>query len=126
MKANKAQDTKPELAIRRQLWAQGIRGYRLNWKKVPGRPDICFIKKKVAIFIHGCFWHRCPKCKPSYPKTNTEFWKKKFELNVLRDEAKTIALSQLGWRTLTLWECDIKKDVLNEVVRIRELLNSLD
>lgn len=118
MKANKAKDTKPELAVRQALWRHGLRGYRVNWKGVSGRPDICFTKKRLAIFVHGCFWHRCPKCAKSSPKTNSEFWKKKFELNVARDQRKLDALHQQGWKTLVLWECDIKKDLAGQVEQV--------
>jgi DNA mismatch endonuclease (patch repair protein) len=109
MKANKAKETKPELSVRRYLSAHGLRGYRLNWKGAPGRPDICFTKHKIAIFVHGCFWHRCSKCSKSLPKSNTDFWRRKFELNVLRDGAKLNALVVKGWKVLVIWECDIKK-----------------
>jgi DNA mismatch endonuclease, patch repair protein len=109
MKANKAKGTKPELYLRRFLWESGFRGYRLNPRRVVGRPDICFIGKKLAIFVNGCFWHRCPICLPSLPKTNTEFWKRKFELNVARDITKTKMLEALGWRVLVIWECELKK-----------------
>src|SRR5688572_24128204 len=92
MSANKPKDTKPEILFRKALWRHGIRGYRLHWNKVPGRPDIAFPQKKLAIFIHGCFWHRCPCCNLSLPKSNTDFWKTKFEANKLRDIKKNKAL----------------------------------
>ena len=78
MSANKYKDTGPELILRKVMWKNGIRGYRLHWKKVPGRPDIAFPGKKIAIFVNGCFWHRCPHCNLSVPKTNSDFWKNKF------------------------------------------------
>jgi len=118
MKANKAKDTKPELAVRSGLWQLGLRSYRVNLKGAPGRPDICFTKKRLAVFIHGCFWHRCPRCTKSSPKTNSDFWKKKFELNVARDQVKLDALHQQGWKTLVLWECDIKRDLAEQVERV--------
>lgn len=74
MSANKAKNTKPEMLFRKALWAEGIRGYRCNYKNAPGRPDIAFPKKKIAIFVNGCFWHGCPYCKMPLPKNNTEFW----------------------------------------------------
>ncbi|MFA6120172.1 MAG: very short patch repair endonuclease [Sideroxydans sp.] len=122
MKANKARDTKPELAVRKILWSAGIRGYRINWKKAPGTPDICFPGKRIAIFVNGCFWHRCPKCAASLPKTNAAFWKKKFELNVARDKAKIKALKKLDWLTLTVWECEIKKSHAEVLKRVTNLL----
>lgn len=115
MIANKASNTKPELALRRYLREKGFRGYRINWKKAPGRPDVCYPGRKIAIFVHGCFWHRCPKCNYNLPKSNTEFWRKKFELNIARDLAKKEILEAMGWKVLILWECDIKKGMLSEV-----------
>jgi len=82
MSSIKDKNTKPELIIRKALWEKGIRGYRLHWKKAPGKPDIAFPSKKVAIFVNGCYWHRCPHCKLSLPKTNSEFWKNKFQKNI--------------------------------------------
>jgi len=81
MQANRAKDTAPERILRKSLWECGLRGYRLHSKAVPGRPDISFGRPKVAIFVHGCFWHRCPKCSLPLPKSNREFWIKKFRRN---------------------------------------------
>ena len=111
MKANRGKGTKPELFLRKALWHAGAKGYRLNWKGAPGRPDICFPKRKLAIFVHGCFWHRCPKCQLGLPKTNAEFWKKKFELNQLRDKEKERLLILEGWTVMVVWECELKNDV---------------
>lgn len=108
MSANRSKDTKPELILRKALWAAGHRGYRLHYKKVPGRPDISF-GKRIAIFVHGCFWHRCPRCTTSLPKTNTEFWQAKFDRNVARDARKKADLKNLGWTIITVWECDLQK-----------------
>lgn len=123
MKANKAKDTKPELQLRRTLWANNIRGYRLNWKKVPGSPGIAFPGKKIAIFVNGCFWHRCPICDLPLPKTNTKFWETKFKRNVERDRLKTQRLRDLGWKVIVIWECEIKKDILLQVKKVQALLN---
>jgi len=90
MSANKAKDTKPELKVRMKLFQEGLRGYRIHYKKAPGSPDICFTTKKMAILIHGCFWHRCPKCKLPLPKSNTEFWQKKFSNNKKKIKRKSI------------------------------------
>lgn len=116
MKANKGKDTGPEQAVRRLLREMGYPGYRLNWKKVPGRPDIAYPGRKIAIFVNGCFWHRCPLCNLPLPKSHTEFWKEKFERNVTRDEEKTRALETLGWTVITIWECELKDP---EAVRMR-------
>lgn len=122
MSANKGKDTKPELLLRKALWHNNIRGYRLHWKKAPGRPDITFPGKKIAIFVNGCFWHRCPICKPSFPKSNVEFWTDKFNKNVARDKKKTDDLINLGWSVLTIWECEIKKDLNGQINRIKDLM----
>ena len=88
MSANKAKDTNPEKSLRKALRNVGLVGYRLNYKKVPGRPDICFVSKKLAIFVNGCFWHRCPYCDYPYPKHNQKFWIDKFNKNIARDQKK--------------------------------------
>jgi DNA mismatch endonuclease (patch repair protein) len=109
MSSNKAKDTKPELLLRKMLWAKGIRGYRCNYKKAPGRPDIAFPKKRVAIFVNGCFWHACPYCKLPLPKSNKEFWKAKFEANKKRDKIKISVLKKNGWKVFIIWECEVPK-----------------
>ena len=108
MSSIRAKNTKPELMLRKALWAAGIRGYRLHWKKAPGRPDICFPGRKIAIFVHGCFWHRCPHCQPSLPKSHSKFWKEKFKKNVERDERKETLLKEANWKVFTVWECQLK------------------
>jgi DNA mismatch endonuclease (patch repair protein) len=118
MSANKAKNTKPELTLRKALWYNGLKGYRLNWKKVPGRPDIAFPRKRMAIFVHGCFWHRCLVCNYPLPKHNTQFWRDKFEKNVARDESKKNELTKLGWLVVTVWECEIKQDLHTLVLNI--------
>lgn len=118
----RAKDTKPELLLRKALWNNGLRGYRLHWKKAPGRPDICFPGKKLAIFVHGCYWHRCPYCKLSTPKTHKRFWKSKFKRNKERDKRKLRALKKGGWKVITFWECQINKKVKQCTQRV---LNNL-
>lgn len=123
MSANRAKDTQPELILRRALWKEGIKGYRLNWKKAPGRPDIAFPARKIAIFVNGCFWHRCPSCQPSLPKSHRGFWKQKFTNNVCRDKEKVLQLRRAGWKVLTLWECQIEKNPQRSVGRVKDLLS---
>ena len=124
MQANKAKDTKPEVLLRKALRHAGLTGYRLHPKQLPGRPDIAFGKKKLAVFINGCFWHRCPTCELPLPKANTEFWKKKFDANISRDRKKIQALENIGWRTITIWECWIAKDADGCANEIKGFLNS--
>lgn len=123
MSANRAKGTKPEVTLRKALWRAGHRGYRLHYKKIPGRPDITFVSKKVAIFVHGCFWHRCPKCAYALPKNNTEFWQAKFDRNVARDKRKKADLKHLGWTILTIWECDLKTRPSQTLARILKFLS---
>lgn len=113
MQGNKRKDTKPELLVREKLRAYGLTGYRLQWM-IPGRPDVAWPGKKVALFINGCFWHRCPHCNPSTPKKNVEYWQKKFQGNVERDKRNLAALEEGGWKTHVIWECELKKDKREE------------
>jgi DNA mismatch endonuclease (patch repair protein) len=105
MRGNRGKNTSPELRLRRLLREAGHPGYRLHSRDLPGHPDIAYPGKRLAIFVHGCFWHRCPACQPSIPKSHGDFWKKKFELNVERDAKKRQLLEQLGWRVIVVWEC---------------------
>ena len=105
----RGKDTKIEVKVRKYLFSKGYR-YRKNVATLPGKPDIVLPKYKTVIFIHGCYWHRHPGCKYSYsPKTNIEFWEKKFSENVVNDEKNRVKLESSGWTVITLWECDIKK-----------------
>ncbi len=108
MRANKAKNTQPELKLRRALWQSGLRGYRVHWPKAPGKPDICYPSRRLAVFVHGCFWHRCPYCKPSLPKTNTAFWSNKFANNLSRDAKYGVMYREAGWQRLVVWECQLK------------------
>ena len=123
MKANKRKDTKPELIVRRALREAGFPGYRLQWK-VPGRPDICYPGRKVAIFVNGCFWHRCPHCNLPLPEHNRAFWQEKFERNVERDRRDTEALEAMGWTVITVWECEVKRNLDGTIDRIVSALDS--
>lgn len=122
MRANKAKNTKLEIELRKALWALGARGYRNNPNNIPGRPDIVFIRKKIAIFVNGCFWHSCKKCKLQPPKTHTKFWQQKFERNRNRDIEKKRQLNSMGWKTIIVWEHEIKKDVDKIARRINNRL----
>lgn len=110
MRGNVAKNTTPEVRLRAMLREAGFPGYRLHWRKAPGRPDIAYPGRKVAIFVNGCFWHRCPHCKPAMPQTNREFWERKFELNAERDARKVSQLQDSGWTVLLVWECEIESE----------------
>ena len=95
------------MAVRRLVHRLGYR-YRLHGKNLPGSPDLVFPGRKAVIFVHGCFWHRHPECRDaSMPKTNMEFWERKFGENVARDCRNEKMLGQTGWRVLVIWECEI-------------------
>lgn len=105
----RGKDTSIEVKVRKYLFSKGFR-FRKNVTNLPGKPDIVLPKYKTVIFIHGCFWHRHSDCKYSYtPKTNHEFWEKKFAVNVANDEKAKKQLEATGWSVITLWECDIEK-----------------
>jgi DNA mismatch endonuclease, patch repair protein len=99
-------NTRPELTVRRLLHGMGFR-FRLHRRDLPGRPDIVLPRHGVAVFVHGCFWHRHPGCANcTTPKTRPEFWADKFRKNVARDARKMQELRTAGWRVLTVWECE--------------------
>jgi len=123
MSANKSKSTKPEIFLRKALREAGIKGYRLNWKKAPGRPDIAFPGKRIAIFVNGCFWHRCPHCDYALPKTNTVFWENKFSKNKSRDKRKLEDLEKLDWQVFVIWECEIKKSLKTIVEKFKNILS---
>ena len=97
--------TRPEMLVRRALFAKGFR-FRLHRKDLPGKPDIVLPRRKVAIFVHGCFWHRHAECRfAKLPSSNADFWHNKLDGNVQRDRQVVEALRSAGWRILTVWEC---------------------
>ncbi len=110
MRAVPQSHSKPEVRVRRVLHRLGYR-FRLHVKGLPGTPDIILPKHRTVIFVHGCYWHRHEECRYSTtPKTRTEFWKEKFNRNVERDARKREELEELGWRVITIWECETKND----------------
>jgi DNA mismatch endonuclease (patch repair protein) len=117
MQANKGTDTKPELLVRRYLRAAGLTGYRLHWKKAAGRPDVCFPGRHIAIFVNGCFWHRCPHCDLPLPKSNVEFWQDKFAHNQARDARDQETLVLDGWTVVVVWECMLKPARVDATMR---------
>lgn len=112
----RGRDTAPELIVRRIAHRLGFR-FRLHRRDLPGRPDLVFPRHQLAIFVHGCFWHRHEGCQYAYtPKTRMTFWTAKFEKNVARDRRSVEALRKLGWRVLVIWECETQQE---EAVRRR-------
>ena len=104
----KSKNTGPELVLRRQLAKNKVRGYRLHYK-IFGKPDLVFSKKKLAVFIDGCFWHKCPDCFVK-PSSRTEFWKKKIKNNVKRDNEVNNLLVKNGWKVLRILEHELRKN----------------
>lgn len=118
----KGSDTKLELAFRKYVWTSGIRGYRIK-TKIIGKPDLYFSKKKIAVFIDGCFWHKCPK---DYirPKSKKTFWDKKIEHNIKRDKVVKIELEKQGIKILRFWEHEIEEDIQKCILILAKRINS--
>lgn len=109
-------NSKPEEIVRKYLFAEGFR-YRKNVKKLPGCPDIVLPKYKTVIFVNGCFWHKhdCPRF--VWPSSNQDYWRPKILRNVERDNQSRKELETLGWKVITVWECELKKKVFEEAMR---------
>ena len=123
MRRVKGRDTTPEMTVRRALTKLGAR-YRLHRKDLPGNPDIVMPGRRLAIFVHGCFWHGHDCARGArVPKANREYWVAKVGRNVARDARSTEALRALGWRVETIWECDLKDAAALEA-RLRALVSS--
>ncbi len=115
----RSKDTKPEIIVRKFLFARGYR-YRKNCNRLPGTPDVVMKKYGIVIFIHGCFWHG--HSDSHLPKTNTDFWRKKIERNKARDEENRQKLKKMGWSVMTIWECQLKPSVREQTLREMEYL----
>ena len=109
MRAVKRAHTAPEMIVRQELHALGLR-FRLHRRDLPGSPDIVLPRLRTVIFVHGCFWHRHSDCRyATTPKTRQEYWLPKFAANIERDARKEAQLQALGWRVLLVWECETKR-----------------
>ena len=112
----KSKNTEPEIYFRKLLWHKGFR-YWMNYKHLPGSPDIYLSKYKTAIFINGCFWHMHKNCKySSVPKNNHDFWKEKLEGNIKRDKRNYRKLEDMGIRVIVVWGCEIKKMIKDKSI----------
>lgn len=116
----RGKNTKPELIFRKALWSAGLR-YRLR-SKLPGRPDLVFPSRKVAVFVDGCFWHQCPE-HFQWPKTRPDFWKQKITRTVKRDKEVSDQLKKMGWTVVRVWEHELKKNLIGAVNRIDQALS---
>jgi len=104
----RGKNTRPELMVRRAAHSIGLR-FRLHRRDLPGVPDLVFPKYKIALFVHGCFWHRHPGCKrATFPKSRKQFWSQKLNRNVERDALVMAKLERMGWRPVVVWECETK------------------
>ena len=122
----KNKNTKPEIYLRKLLWHRGFR-YRINYKQLPGSPDIFIPGYNTTIFVNGCFWHMHENCKySSIPKTNRDFWEKKLKTNVKRDAENYDELKKLGFNVIVVWQCEINKmksdestleNIINEIIK---------
>jgi len=112
----RSKDTKPELLVRKHLFAAGFR-YKLHDKKLPGKPDIVLPKYRTVIFVHGCFWHGHSGCRYFVvPKTRTDWWLNKINSNIGKDAGASAALRVMGWQVIEIWECGLKKAVFHQTM----------
>jgi len=116
----RGKNTSPEIKLRKLLFANGIRGYRVHYNLL-GKPDTVFTKKKIVIFVDGCYWHRCPICFRE-PETRKEFWIKKIESNVERDKKINKQLHNEGWLVIRFWEHEVKKESEKVIKQIMKKL----
>ncbi|SDL54722.1 T/G mismatch-specific endonuclease [Franzmannia pantelleriensis] len=125
MRGIRGRDTKPELFLRRYLHSLGYR-FRLHRQDLPGSPDLVLPRYRLALFVHGCFWHRHAGCfYTTIPKTRQAFWEEKFHGNVRRDNRAYIDLHHLGWRVLVVWECGFKhcREQLSDISELIQAVN---
>ena len=124
MAAVRSKDTKPELHVRRLVHAAGFR-YRLHRRDLPGRPDLAFPRYRLAVFVHGCFWHGHDCGRGRLPRTNTDYWGPKIEGNMIRDRRNAYSLEREQWEVFTVRECTLEEDA-KRLLRHLEALRSLD
>lgn len=119
MRAVKRSKTAPEVALQSALCGVGLRP-DTNRRDLPGSPDIVFPQERLAVFVHGCFWHRHARCRLSTePKTNRSYWQQKFAANVTRDRRKARELRRQGWKAITVWQCQVAKNAAAVAQRIK-------
>ena|SRR5689334_23762842 len=120
----RGKDTQPELQVRKCLHASGLR-FRLHVSKLPGKPDLVFVSKRTCVFVHGCFWHGCPRCSDGRrkPQSNRSYWLPKIRKNQRRDQKHLLQLRANGWKVLVIWECEIRDRKRLEYLK-RAILNA--
>ena len=122
MRLIKSKDTKLELILRALLRESGFPGYRLHRPDLPGKPDVAFIGREKAIFVHGCFWHQHGCGKYKMPKSRNDYWRPKLRNNVKRDRKHIEELQAIGWSVLTVWECEFK-DVAGLLKQVQRFMS---
>lgn len=127
MQQIKAKDTKIEVQVRSWLFSKGFR-FRKNDKRYPGKPDIVLPKYNTVVFINGCFWHRHEGCRyATVPKTRVEYWDKKFQRNIKNDLLHVQELESMGWKVITVWECQLKKsNFITTMETLEKMIRSQD
>lgn len=113
MSAQRTRNTKPEVALRSELHRRGVR-YQLHRRDLPGRPDIVLVRARLAVFVDGCFWHRCPEHYVA-PRANAEWWQAKLEATVNRDRRADLSLADVGWDSMHVWEHEDVHAVAEEI-----------
>ncbi len=106
----RSKNTKPEIEVRRAIHRAGFR-FRLHRSDLPGNPDVVFPRHRLALFVHGCFWHRHGCKRTTMPATNREFWSEKFRRTVERDQRALKELEEIGWKTAVIWECQLETGI---------------
>lgn len=124
MRGNTSSGTAAEARLERAMQARGLNDYVTNASDLPGSPDFVFPTQKLAIFVHGCYWHRCPYCQPHFPETHVDYWAAKFQRNRYRDARNRADLCAMGWRPIVVWECTLRKSPQRVVARINHHLEA--
>ena len=120
----RSKNTLPEMVVRKYLHSKGFR-YRLHNRKLPGSPDLALTSYKVAVFVHGCFWHRHAGCKyATTPRSNVDRWDAKFTANVARDRRNIVSLERLGWSVVVVWECELRINAPSRLERLVEQIRA--
>lgn len=126
MQANRRSHTRPEQSLKVALVESGIIPFEENVSDLPGSPDIVFREARLAVLVHGCFWHDCPLCgRQRLPATNTNYWRTKFERNKVRDRETDKLLAELGYYVMKVWECELKRDLVSITESIRSVHDHL-
>ena len=122
MSSIRSRNTRPEMRVRKVVWSEGYR-YRLHVRGLPGTPDLVLSRYRIAVFVHGCFWHQHGCAKTKRPSSNREYWDRKLNRNIARDANDRIRLEEMGWTVKTVWECSLEGDtkiLLSELKEKRE------